>query len=222
MEYSAHSLRTRLIQLVNKPLNLVLNRNRCTYIKAVFQDPIFISVHEAFTQAPETIIQSLALYINGQLQEEEHLYNYMQSYYKDKTIPESHGPISPKGRTYDLNLLYQQINTTFFKNNLSLQTTWWKNSPIPGAHQCTLGVFLDTLQLIKIHSLLDSPLVPQYVVESILFHEMVHAIVPTEKDTRGRTLVHTKQFKECMKQFPHSERADEWLKNNRSHFFNKK
>lgn len=214
-------LRSKLLSMTESPITLVLNKNRCTYVKVLFQKPIFVSAHEAFLYAPDQIIRSLASYINGNVVEEERLFKYMQGYYQthdQKKLRE----LCPKGTTYDLSILYDKMNKTFFESRLELSTTWWKTSPKPGAHQCTLGVFLDSLQLIKITDLLDSPSVPQYVVESVLFHEMAHAVVPTEKDIKGRTLVHTKTFRQQMQAYPHTKHADEWLKNNRSHFFKKK
>lgn len=220
MSLSIHNLRNTLIELTEKPINLTLNRNRCTYIKAIFQNPMEVSIHEAFLKAPRAIIHSLGAYLNGNMLEEERLYAFMQAYYKEQA-KKNPLPIKTKGSTYDLQVLYRQLNHAYFDQSLDLTTTWWNNPPKPGARQCTLGVFLDTFQLIKIHSLLDSPYVPQYVVESVLFHEMAHAIIPLEKDAKGRTMVHTKSFCKKMEEYPHSLRADEWLKNNRAHFFKK-
>jgi hypothetical protein len=208
-------LQCSLIRKVKKPLKIILNKNSSTFIKIQFKTPIIASLHEAFLEAPMPIVGSLASFISGNKSEEERLYEYMVRYLKRKP-PETLG--DSKGSTYDLASLFQYLNKKYFSDSLSLKTTWWKKRRVSRS-SCALGVFVDALQLIKIDSLLDTSHVPQYVVEGILHHEMLHAVILPKKDSIGRIIVHTPEFRKQEQAFPKFLATETWLRNNRSLFF---
>ena len=214
MKPSPFELKRRLLQYIQKPLEVSLNKSSSTFIKVQFSKPIMASIHEAFLDAPETIIRSLASFIAGKKSEEEKLYDFMVKHFK--TTP-SEKPF-PKGKTYDLGLLFQRLNHEHFANRLSLTTTWWRKRRLSRT-SCTLGIFVDALQFIKIDSLLDTPQVPQYVVESVLHHEMLHALIPPKKDRAGRVWTHTPEFRARERSFPYFHETEAWLRNNPSLFF---
>ena len=218
MTYTCGQLREKLFQLSEKPLTQRLNKNKSTFVKVEFCTPVSGSLHEGFLKAPDDIISSLSSYIQGKRVEEEKLYNYMVRYLRTQAKETLSIQCSPKGTTYDLDSLYQDLNQKFFHARLSLLTTWWKKRDVTPTTSCTLGVFLDTLQLIKIHSLLDSPRVPQYVVENILYHEMLHAVVQHKRTTTGRIISHTREFRSLEKQYPHFDKAEQWLFQNKALF----
>jgi len=59
--------------------------------------------------------------------------------------------------------------------------------------------------------------VPLYVVEFIVFHEMLHVYHPTlQRD--GRHYNHTPQFRRDEKKFAHYETAESWIEQNAKSF----
>jgi hypothetical protein len=64
-----------------------------------------------------------------------------------------------------------------------------------------------------IHPVLDSPAVPDYVIEDVLYHEMLHHELGMVR-SNGRCLSHHRMFKAKEKSFPHSARAQEWIQKN--------
>lgn len=210
--------RNVLRTIIQKPVTIVFNRNNSTFVTVQFQTPLVASLHEAFLEAPEPIVHSLAAYMNGKKQEEEKLYSYMMHYLR--TTGRKKVDAKPSGTTYDLAHLFHSINQAHFKNKLSVTTTWWAKKR-KAIRSCALGVFIDTLQLIKIDSLLDSPRVPQYVVETILHHEMLHAMIPPKKATNGHLLVHTPEFRKRELVFPHFQQTKTWLRDHSSFFFHR-
>ena len=48
--------------------------------------------------------------------------------------------------------------------------------------------------MIRIHPLLDRAFVPTWFLEYVVFHEMLHAMVPDRYDEQGRRLVHHDGF----------------------------
>lgn len=72
--------------------------------------------------------------------------------------------------------------------------------------------------MIRVHPLLDAPFVPQWFMEYVLYHEMLHAVVPDEWDANGRRCVHTEAFREKEKRFPLYRRARKWEAENLGRF----
>ena len=63
---------------------------------------------------------------------------------------------------------------------------------------------------IVISKTLDSPEVPEWFVEYILFHEMLHIKHPARL-IRGRRFYHTKAFRAEEERYPYFRQAQDWL-----------
>ena len=64
--------------------------------------------------------------------------------------------------------------------------------------------------MIRIHPLLDAPFVPTWFLEYVVYHEMLHAVVPEEIDEHGRRRVHTREFYRRERKFHCYYRARRW------------
>jgi hypothetical protein len=64
--------------------------------------------------------------------------------------------------------------------------------------------------VIRIHPLLDQPFVPRWFLEYVLYHEMLHSVVPEEVDSTGRRRIHTQEFYRRERAFPRYHRARRW------------
>ncbi len=60
---------------------------------------------------------------------------------------------------------------------------------------------------------LDDEKIPQFVVEFIVFHEMLHIFHPTEQ-RGGRHYNHTPQFRRDEKKFKYFHEAENWIEQN--------
>jgi hypothetical protein len=63
--------------------------------------------------------------------------------------------------------------------------------------------------LIRIHPALDRRWVPRYFLEYVMFHEMLHHLMPHTRGA-GRRALHPPEFREREKEFRHYERAMAW------------
>ena len=75
-----------------------------------------------------------------------------------------------RGVMYDLEEMFQEINGRFFKGVLSPCRLEWGRQR---AHNRT-GLYDPAARCIRISPVLDDPSVPSYVVEFVLYHEMLH------------------------------------------------
>jgi hypothetical protein len=115
-----------------------------------------------------------------------------------------------KGDAYDLDEMWDKLNWDYFRGFLKKPTLTWsarKTYRILGHHDATHDH-------ITISKSLDSREVPRFVVEYVLYHEMLHIFHPTELGHNGRRYNHTPKFREDEEKFQHFRRAENWIENN--------
>jgi predicted metal-dependent hydrolase len=113
----------------------------------------------------------------------------------------------PAGNVYDLNEIFEELNTRFFYGLLARPVMSWSQS----SARNMLGHYDPAHNAIVISRVFDHVRVPRYVVEYIVYHEMLHLKHPVK--LRGsRRCVHPKQFQDEEKLFPQLEEAKQFLK----------
>ncbi len=115
--------------------------------------------------------------------------------------------LPPRGICYNLEEIFAGLNRKFFRGKLlSPRLGWsWKRS------RTLLGHYDAAHRTITISRWLDSPSMPRYLVEYLMFHEMLHMQFPVSR--RGhRRVVHPPEFRRAEKRFPKYERARRRLK----------
>jgi hypothetical protein len=116
---------------------------------------------------------------------------------------------SSKGSVYDLDEIFAELNRKYFGDYIRKPALTWsakKTYRILGHHDATHDH-------ITISTSLDSPGTPRYVVEYVVFHEMLHIAHPT-KHVNGRRYNHTAAFKRDEQRFAYYEEAERWIERN--------
>ena len=113
---------------------------------------------------------------------------------------------SAKGNVYDLDNIFARLNQIYFQNELPKPIITWsrgKTFRIFGHH--------DALhETIVISRTLDDARIPGFVVEFVLYHELLHIKHPTEI-VNGRRRVHSMLFRRDERRFPQFAEAENWL-----------
>jgi predicted metal-dependent hydrolase len=123
---------------------------------------------------------------------------------------------SAKGEIYDLEEIFRQMNDLYFDNQIKKPTLTWSARTTfrrLGHHDAAH----DTIVISKS---LDDKKVPRYVVEFVVFHEMLHIFHPM-KLQNGRRYHHTPAFRRDEKKFAFYEKSENWIENN-SRFLKRK
>jgi predicted metal-dependent hydrolase len=112
-----------------------------------------------------------------------------------------------QGRTYDLDVIFEELNSRFFYGLLARpQMTWSRDHA-----RNSLGHYDPAHNAIVVSRVFDHPRVPRYAVEYIVYHEMLHLKHPVK--LRGsRRCVHSAEFQAEEKLFPRLEEAKRFLK----------
>lgn len=112
----------------------------------------------------------------------------------------------PRGTHHDLDSLFAQLNRRHFAGKLHQPRLGWSARP----WRTQLGCFDPALDQIVISSRLDRERMPRYVVEYVLFHEMLHVKHPIRRASCGLQ-AHSAEFRQQEKRFPLYERARRFL-----------
>jgi len=114
---------------------------------------------------------------------------------------------SAEGRAYDLNAIFEDLNTRFFHGLLARPRMTWSRE----LARNSLGHFDPAHNAIVVSRVFDHPRVPQYAVEYIVYHEMLHLKHPVK--LRGsRRCVHSSEFQAEEQLFPRFEQAKAFLR----------
>jgi len=113
---------------------------------------------------------------------------------------------SAYGKVYDLEKMFARLNRRYFADEIEKPTLTWSRRrarSILGHHDAAHNT-------ITISKTLDSSNVPEWFVEYILFHEMLHIIHPSQL-INGRRHYHTRAFRADEQRFRRYQDAQEWL-----------
>ena len=116
---------------------------------------------------------------------------------------------SSRGMVYDLEKIFNVLNLRYFRGRIPKPVLTWstkKTFRILGHHDSHHNT-------IVISRSLDSKDIPPFVVDYIVFHEMLHIEHPT-KHVNGRRYNHTATFKRDEMKFEFYTEAERWIERN--------
>lgn len=201
-------------------IELVVNENRSTLLNLLEKSrkKVRLSLHKLFLDAPDSVVAALAGYVRGERKVRSVLRAYIQQNHSQfpTTYP---GELIAKGREHDLIPLFHELNHAYFKGSIEVCITWYGAWGHKNRSRVTFGQYLETSRLIKIHRILDDPFVPPLFLSYVLFHEMLHVVIPGQIDAKGRLCLHGSEFKNRERTFAHYEEAIRWERENKGYFF---
>jgi hypothetical protein len=111
------------------------------------------------------------------------------------------------GRERNLRSVFDYVNSYYFKGKLRDPIlAWVEESP-----RQRLGFYFGPLNLLAANRVLDSSSIPRYVLEYVMYHELLHHNDASNGRSRRR-IHHTKSFREQERRFTHYTDAERWLK----------
>jgi len=128
-------------------------------------------------------------------------------------------PLQHEGRYFDLRAIFDQLNDKYFRGRLrGYKVMWGRRRKQRPKEYFVFGTIQEDDRIIRINPLLDQPFVPLWFLKYILYHEMLHSVVPDEPAGSGRRRVHTDEFNRRERQFPGYRRARRWEEENLARF----
>jgi hypothetical protein len=198
---------------------------------------IDLRIHRSFARAPEAVLRAVAAFLGsskGSPSARRALVAIREHFHHHRPDPGILPPaaaaktrrlsLCPVGEVLDLRQVAGDLNQRYFDGRLhKVRITWGKatGEASQPASRCRrarttslqLGSYSYEDRLIRIHRVLDRPEVPRYVVESVVYHELLHADLPPVT-RNGRRYFHTPEFRRRERHFRQFERADCWVRDN--------
>lgn len=198
----------KLTEAAGRPVRLRITRNRVSMAWVDFRTApsVRVSLDEAFLAAPDAVMQALYRYLrSGRSKHWRVVAEFAQR------IPiDGRGPRSPtasrgrqRGRAHELRAICADINREFFGGRVTCNVRWGRDAGSRRKRRRSIrfGSWDEASRTIRVHPLLDGERVPREFVRYIVFHEMLHAVVPAEH-RGGRCYHHTAQYRALERQFP--------------------
>jgi hypothetical protein len=212
-EGARQSLERKLRTAFPGPVILSITDNRHSIIThRVQRGTLHARVHHMFLDAPASVVDALVRYVTRWDRESSAtLGDYIDANGFRLARRKRNAPLVAKGKHHDLLGIFNDINERYFDGAVHALITWGKG-PTTKSHRrktIKLGSYSAFDRLIRVHPGLDRAWVPRYFVAYIVYHEMLHHVVPGSRGL-GRVNLHPPEFKERERQFRHFERALEW------------
>jgi hypothetical protein len=183
------------------------------------EDTAYVRFSDLLRRAPREILEVVAAVLLSRIYRRP-LPRAIQNAYRDFTLSQGmrrralharskrarRAAHTPRGRQHDLAQLYAALNRDYFRGELPQPRLSW--SARPWRHQ--LGIFDPALDQIVLSSRLDRPRVPPFVVEYVLYHEMLHVKHPQRRSRCGLQS-HSAEFRREEQRFANYKRARRWL-----------
>ncbi|MGH9456837.1 MAG: hypothetical protein ACRD2J_04270 [Thermoanaerobaculia bacterium] len=109
------------------------------------------------------------------------------------------------GSYYDLDAVLDEVLARYFPSSVRPAIRWGRKIARKRRRSIRLGSYYRPSALIRIHPLLNSPQVPLFFVQSIVFHELLHHVLGAAHDRR---------FHRHERMFRYHREARAWLRKN--------
>ena len=110
------------------------------------------------------------------------------------------------GEYHELDHLFTKLNAEYFGGRLEVGHLSWS----PGRSRRVLGHYDRAHDAIILSRFLDQPLVPTFVVEYVLYHEMLH-VLHGEEYHGNRRRIHHQRFRKAEQEFADYKRARRFI-----------
>lgn len=176
---------------------------------------IHLKISKYLADAPPDILQDLAIILLAKVYKVKPEKSIKDSY---KAYAESIQPDIPKrkksipkgyhaqGKYFNLQKVFDNLNQLYFNNKLSVKYLGWSKNK----SYTRLGYYDRERDLLVISRIFDSKKVPCEIIEYLLYHEMLHIQIPTQK-INGRRRIHPPEFKKLEKEFPEYSQIQNWI-----------
>lgn len=208
-------LQRRLSAAATEPVLLTITDNRRSMIRHSRRDGLLrVRVHHMFVDAPVPVQEALVRYVVDGDREASNLVGRFinANMHRIRAQRRQRTRLTTRGEHHDLLAIFQQLNEKYFEGRVDAVITWARK-PSPrrdGARKAIkLGSYSAVDRLIAVHPVLDKPWVPGYFVAFVVYHEMLHHLVPSVRDS-GRAVLHPPVFRQHEKRFRYYERASAW------------
>lgn len=216
---AASRLADAISELLGERVRLAVHDNRSTMVSfRRAPGAVCYRVHHLFLDAPGEVVRALAAFAAPRLRaarrrEAGRRIDAWVRRNRGAIAPLDAGSLRPRGRHHDLAAILERLNAAHFGGAVRAAIGWGRDGGRAPRRSIKTGVYLHDARAIRIHPALDRAEVPEFYVAAVVFHEMLHQVVPGE-DSGRRRVVHGPEFRRRERAYPGHARAREWERRN--------
>ena len=114
--------------------------------------------------------------------------------------------LESKGACHDLGTVFDYVNSNYFDSRIEVPVlAWTKESP-----RSRVGYYFGAIGLLAVNKVLDTKAVPRFVLEFVMYHELLHH-VDSISGRPVRRVRHTREFRAQERRFSSYVEAEQWL-----------
>jgi hypothetical protein len=214
------ALEAALLREYGRPVRLTLTENRSVLLSFRKQGGVvYLRLHRMFLYATPAVVRAVARGLKRTNRNADgEVRRFMnENLHRVRRQPQRMPVLEPRGSVYDLQEIYDRLNVQFFGDKLQVPVSWGRGSGRARRGGLTFGSYDPVLRLIRIHPVLDRREVPLLFLESVVYHEMLHHHLGGVPDRAGRTVYHSRVFREAEARYPQHLEALAWEKDNLPH-----
>ncbi|MGO8992310.1 MAG: hypothetical protein ACLQVI_03205 [Polyangiaceae bacterium] len=218
-EGARQALERKLTSAYPAPVNLSITDNRQSIISHSIEGGVLrVRIHHMFLDAPPSVLDALVRYVtDGDRDASVLVGHYIEANAGRLARRSRQVPLVTKGKRHDLLEILQDVNDRYFDGTVNVLITWGSAKRMRGGRRVNprrtikLGSYAAVDRLIRVHPSLDRTWVPRYFVAYIVYHEVLHHVMPATRGS-GRRNLHPPEFLSREREFRYFERAIGWEK----------
>lgn len=219
---------------VGRPVVLSITDNRHSIISHSTKNGVLHArIHHMFLDAPARVTNALVRYVaKGDPRASQLVGHYIDANGSRLARRRARAiPLVTKGGHHDVLAIFNDLNEKYFRGACTALVTWGRRTKRKSGEArraIRLGSYTSLERLIRIHPVLDRPWVPRYFVAYVVYHEMLHHMIPSARGnptrgsianmasangptlSRSRRVLHPPEFLEREQLFRKYERALDW------------
>jgi len=212
----AGALADGLSSLLGQRVRLVVHDNRSTMVSfRRCAGVLHYRVHHMFLEAPPEVVRALAVFAGAgrevaarRREAGGRIDDYVRLHRARIGEPRP-VRLHARGEVHDLQAIFDRLNAEHFADQVEARIGWGPRRGGGRRRTIKTGVYVQDARLIRIHPALDRVEVPEAYVAAVVFHEMLHQVVPAVV-RNGRRIVHGPEFRRRERAYPHHEWARRW------------
>ena len=234
-EGARQALERRLSQAYQRPVMLSVTDNARRMISCSRHSGILTArIHHMFLDADPEVQDALVRYVVKSEREASLVVGKFidNNGHRIRAARPLTCKIHTQGEHHDLLALFHKLNDRYFGGQVDAVITWGRRvrrsarspgsaaggssrgrisrvAPPDARRAIKLGTYSATERLIRIHPVLDKAWVPRYFVSFVIYHEMLHHVMPATV-VSGRRLLHPPLFQARERLFRDFERSIAW------------
>lgn len=216
-KYSVQELRDELVSRAGGRILIFITNNRRRMISVKRLEPGLFEVRlqEIFLNATAEVLDEIAGMITGRGTSRQAIQRFVDQRLNDEnnslgyrvSQTKRQAPAEAQGDHHDLTGYAKELNLLYLGNRSTAFVAWGKKSKRRNVRSIRFACYDASRNMIIMNRKLDSPDIPRYFVEFVLFHEMLHEVLGIGEKPDGRRDIHGSIFKLMETTYPDYDKA---------------